>query len=359
MNYSNMESQLSGDYRDVFQKVQLYVNLSGINDNIADEQLLDLYDLLMAAQSGKQPVKKVVGDDVEKFCKDYFRDYSKMDHVKEMFRRIYRLAICALFLEGIFYLADEEYALPHLLTAKTDVSAYLGGIGVGILISLIGERVLLPLGLRRRKSGNMLYYFVYIVLFIVFLTVSVHFWDKEDLFIPLFPFLVVLISYIALYLLVRSVWRLRHYGTLRDVKRAELKEIDKYYGQYVDRDLEDIYLKGWQKRYRRLSRMKGMTPEEFYQLLQKEEKQEAVIERFSPWAYVLIVIVCTLLAAKDSTWYDLLILAGILAAAEFGIYWFFKKISAENAKTRTQLLEECERSGMDILSFIDTKRKEK
>lgn len=69
----SMAEKLKGDYRKVFEKADMYSILSSENEEAGDEKMMNLYDLLLEAQSNEKPVEKIVGTDIETFCKDYFK----------------------------------------------------------------------------------------------------------------------------------------------------------------------------------------------------------------------------------------------------------------------------------------------
>ena len=66
----SMAEKLQGDYRLVFEKADMYSTVSGSGDqNIEDDRLMNLFDLLIEAQHEGKPVEKIVGNDIEAFCK--------------------------------------------------------------------------------------------------------------------------------------------------------------------------------------------------------------------------------------------------------------------------------------------------
>ena len=70
-----MAAQLEGEYKIVFEKADMYGTLEKCSDeNIRDDKMMNLYDLLLQAQMDKTPVSKIIGEDIEEFCKSYFKE---------------------------------------------------------------------------------------------------------------------------------------------------------------------------------------------------------------------------------------------------------------------------------------------
>ena len=68
-----MAAQLEGEYKTIFEKADMYGTLEKCSDeNIRDDKMMNLYDLLLQAQIDKTPVSKIIGEDIEEFCKSYF-----------------------------------------------------------------------------------------------------------------------------------------------------------------------------------------------------------------------------------------------------------------------------------------------
>ena len=70
-----MAAQLDGEYKTVFEKADMYGMLeNGGDESVIDDKMMNLFDLLMQAQTDKMPVSKVIGEDIEEFCKSYFKE---------------------------------------------------------------------------------------------------------------------------------------------------------------------------------------------------------------------------------------------------------------------------------------------
>ena len=75
MNLETMKSQFSGDYRTAFDGAYKYGLTQSFPVAYFDEKMAELYDLLLTAQTNGKPAEKIVGTEIEAFCKDYFSDF--------------------------------------------------------------------------------------------------------------------------------------------------------------------------------------------------------------------------------------------------------------------------------------------
>ena len=69
----SMAEKLRGDYRKAFEKADMYCVISSENEEAADDKMMNLYDCLLEAQNNEKPIEKIIGKDIEKFCKEYFK----------------------------------------------------------------------------------------------------------------------------------------------------------------------------------------------------------------------------------------------------------------------------------------------
>lgn len=80
-SYWLYEDQLQDVYQETFETVKTYVNTSSIDEKTRSELLHSLLDLLLTAQEKGTPPEKVIGSDVERFCKTYCSATGTKEHV--------------------------------------------------------------------------------------------------------------------------------------------------------------------------------------------------------------------------------------------------------------------------------------
>lgn len=128
--YIWLTDKLKGEYKEAFDKVEIYANVRNIDEVTQNDMLMELLDLFLTAQAEEKPVSKLVGSDLESFCNSFFSSYSMKTYLRSLPQKIYRFCWMILVLELIFYFGSEEEI--SLLHGTVDVSGYLCGIAVGV-----------------------------------------------------------------------------------------------------------------------------------------------------------------------------------------------------------------------------------
>ena len=77
-SYVFYKDKLQGEYKDVFDQVEMYVNCENIDELTREDRLGSLLDMLLSAQESGRPVKKVVGNSIEDFCKMFCSMWSSI-----------------------------------------------------------------------------------------------------------------------------------------------------------------------------------------------------------------------------------------------------------------------------------------
>lgn len=356
MDYTALETQLSGEYREVFEKAQLYVTLKNVSTAYADDKMSELFDLLLTAQSDGKPVRKLVGSDTSRFCKDFFSDYTIAERLRFLPVSIYRVAWLVFIIELIELFAADD-PLKSFFTLKSDMSSYGMGILVGIISYIIFDTILLPLSLKSKGGKTGPWYFAAVGIFAALMIGSFFMLDKVELVLPVYPFLLGSGIYIIAYIILRAVWRYKNYGTILN-SRKEIEQ-DSYYAGLENRDMEKIIYEGWKSRYQRLQKKGKITEEAYFEKQSKEARIEKAIYKYGMTVLCVIVYVTSVVeVAADSTWLDTLCYAAILAAIEYFIFRWIIRTALKGIAHREKVLNACERSGMTLPAYIDMKLSE-
>lgn len=354
MDYTVMETQLKDEYREVFSKAQVYATLKHIADDVMDEKMTELYDLLLTAQTDGKPVNKLIGRDENKFLKNFFGDYTFIERLKRLPANLYNVAWVVFVLECIEAIAADD-TIKNFFNIKSDVSGYGVGALTAILLYLISDCILAPILLKKKKDGSnyrgQYFPLIVIALFVVFIGIGTHFSDDISFILPTAPFIIGSGLYIVIYLIVRSVWRLKNYGSLRNTRRQI--EQDSYYRNLQNRDMEKAILQGWQARYERLSKKGKVTAEGYLDKLKKEEKLQKNFTNIGiPLLFVAVSAFFVIDVALDSTWYDTLIFIALIGTIEYFIARWTVRSEKKQAAIRTRLLDDCEKQSISLPEYI-------
>ena len=104
-----LKEDQEGAYKDAFERVEIYAMATNMSEAVIDEMLMNLLDSLLNAQKKGKPVEKIVGNDIEQFCKDYFQEYGMKERLLESAKSNYRFAWCVF----IFEMLDISFYKPH------------------------------------------------------------------------------------------------------------------------------------------------------------------------------------------------------------------------------------------------------
>ncbi len=269
MEFQLMEEQLNGGYREVFSAVRVYGTMKNISPDVLTDRLTELYDVLLTAQTEGRDVKEVAGSDTERFCRDIYGDYTAADRLKQLPRTVCSCALVIFIAETLSLIMTEQ----PLTGTVMNLAPFLFGIGVGIVFNLLCSFVAVPLMFRSKKLRPNAWNTIALVSFFVILISTVIFQGRVSLVmnVPSLPAAIVSGVYIAVYYTVRSGWRYRNYGTIRDRRKQILK--DNYYRELGDKKAESVMLREWKRKFDRLSQKKGMTAAEFLEKLRKDESK--------------------------------------------------------------------------------------
>lgn len=185
-SYVLYKDKLTGDYLYVFDKVETYSMTLGIDEKQNEEMLMELLDTLWEAQRKQKPVEKIIGADVEQFCRDYYagNDNRFTNWIKDFPNMIYRLSIITLVFSALDLLLTEQ-PYDSMLEATVNLSyVLLGGI-CGLLITAFMIMITKLFLFRYKKFSNNVYLTIFLVTFIGVIVLSVSLFDTAILQVPI------------------------------------------------------------------------------------------------------------------------------------------------------------------------------
>ena len=112
LGYIAYEDKLNKEYREAFDTVEAYGSVNNIDVVVAGEWLMELLDSMLVAQEAGEPVEKIVGTDIDRFCMDFYSRYTLKDRIQGTFRWIYGMAKFMFILElidGLICMDEEPF----------------------------------------------------------------------------------------------------------------------------------------------------------------------------------------------------------------------------------------------------------
>ena len=369
MDYEAISGKLEGEYRKVFEEVEAYAMLKNYVGEGKKELMMNLLDLLLTAQEeGKAPAK-LVGADVKRFCEDYFSAYDKRKGwLDRLIGGLSLYAWLGLF-NCILDLFDDNGYLVNLADGpKTDWTDMLCGAGVALLTVLVLDEVL---GFIYRRKLPPLDQLVNIILIAAVISAGFGLVIASrcdvKIFLPLIPTLITCILLIIVCFTYKRVKNYQRYGSVwkpKEVREtsksmyfnADVDEVSSEYERQLIENFAEVYRK---KNAKQLKKNKPvLTPEEFMELLEKENEKLKKDSRRMPMLWVCICVLTTLVMAMAGGFTGFMdgciffaVLAGIMFVMYYFIFarFFYGKILSD----RVCLFEKCRRNNKTILDYAE------
>lgn len=358
MDYIWLTDKLEGEYKEAFEKAEIYANIRNINEDMQNELLMELLDLFLTAQNEGKPVIKLIGSDLEAFCDSYFSVYTLKSHLCGVPKKIYHLLWFVFVFETVSLFAlisdGEEFSL---FQSTVDLSGYVCGLLVGALVWFLCNVFIRPFIFRWKWLTSGRFSAFVILLTVGMIAGGVILLEDYTLELPVFLILLVSSLYIVSYIIVRSIWRYRKYGSIRKEKavwgkigfRSALKET-------LENMPKDLVERFYKKNERRQKKGKEpMTPEEYMEVLHKENIRTRRGDRIGLVIVLLVVIGLIIQTALTSTAVDTLIFAVILFVVEIPAGALFR-IGIRSTKRREEIVAECDRRKITILEYAEEQK---
>lgn len=352
MDYEVMKTQLTGDYRAAFDRAQTYVMTSNFEGAYSDDKMMELYDLLLTAQTEQKPAEQIVGKDAAAFVTNFFSDHKRswQDLLSAIANSLKRLSIILLAVTALDFFNDTEKA--GFLSVRTDISMILAGLLGGMALVAVSQFILRPASMKTKKINSTGWAFILMGLFIGIIVLEMVLRHNRELNVPAAPLMIGCAAYLLGYYTVRSIWRLKHHGTLRDIHKEQAQ--DSYYKELPDRDIERIFIKGLLKRYQRLARKGKVTEESFLGKMEREEKWVVRSNLFFTVCMIAIVLYWIIESALTHSFMETLLFAVFISVIEWLIWKLFIGTSKKTSAMRLRIYAACRKCGMTLPAYLES-----
>lgn len=348
----SMATQLSGKYKEAFEYADVYSTTVSASEEMKDEKIMELYDLLMEAESVGNPVEKIIGDDIEVFCKNFFEEEKVKHTLTELPNVIFRIMLVLLIFSVIDLLFGEE---------QSDMMPMVVGFATGALVDAVVKYWLQPIVLKK-KLKPIVYYFLILGIFLGTVTGFTILTQDYNIAIQTEWLLVIATIYVVIYFTVRSIRRYQKHGTILSPDR-KMKAMKKEFNQEMsDKSLVLPSAEGMEIRFKRIRKRKSRkgieyTFHDFAELIRKEEVLDKKLDKLMALIFAGIVIVPGMTTVVNESLIDGVILIAILGIVEFAIWHFTQKFNKKLVKLQLQIVEECEEQGIGIIEYVEEIKK--
>lgn len=356
-SYALYSDQLKGEYKDAFAQVETYVNTQNVDEDTVEAHMGELLDTFLIAQEEGKPLEKIVGDDMESFCKNFCSEFTWENKALNIVDTWKRLAWVIFIIEGLDVLFSILGALSEgksvgevLMTESSfNLSGYLLGIvSIGVIYTIVDyitQRIMFKLE-KGSVAAKVWKVFKVVVLiasfFIIFMMLS----DDRLNFLHLPS--VVLVAAAGLFLVV-------YYTVNRKRVQARKEHKISFWGMVQDQvetDMPSEFANEMRKQFEKKNQKllkKGKPEKTWEEFLEDKEKETNQMEKLKylyiggPIVIVLIMAIIEYVNAGFST--DFVLFVVILLLVEVAIFGGFWKVEKSVLKTRRNWLAE-ERSRM-------------
>ena len=351
-SYAFYKDKLSGEYKEVFYKTEMYVLSQNADNDTTEERLGELLDVFLSAEESGKPVEKIVGNDLESFCRSVCSDFSLKNRLLN-FADYFKVIAWVLFFSTITNLTDGINSLLHGRALDLwgergdfDLLSYFVGLFAGWAIMAAVNTLTCRLMFRSKSfSAKKLaaievtatlstFLIVYVIL--INLNISVR------LYCPYWVILTCVTAYLLFY-----YFAIKKSSKRRKIKFTDLVSVEmrKDFPEEMEKKLEKA---------RRKSLKKGnceLSVEEFLDKEEKEcgksEKLKALYYGFPPAISVLVLLMTYFTDGFESV-IDVILLFVICLSVEYlimvGMWRIVKSGIAQRrewiAKKREEIMRE-------------------
>lgn len=352
INVIAMAELLEGEYRTAFQKIDMYATVNGVEQY--EERVLNIYDMLMEAQKRNDDVEKVIGNDIEEFCKAYFQpEKSEYSCVEKLGNISGTLKLWVIFLI-IDILFEIEYT-SNIFAMKSNMFPFVLGSVVALLCFIVGKFVITPIIFKKKKISPAAMSFSILAMFIVSVIAGTVFFGHIEIMIPTWIVLTLIVGILVLYAI--ACWRLKKKGIKLNKEDKSEKAIKKAFEQEVNKkSTMKIIAPVMEKRYQRIKKRKAKrgldyTMKDFQALIHKEGKLNKVLDIIM----IIIIVIIVAVPVIDSILAEEYLLAVILVVAvgavEYGVYRAILKTIRDSSIYQIQLVDECVSRGIALAEY--------
>ncbi len=367
LSYHAYEDKLNDEYAEAFSVIESYSFTKRVDEKLADEWLMELMDNMLTAQEAGKPVESIVGNDIDRFCREFYNRYSGSDIVIGIARKVYGLSAIIFFfslIDGL--LADEGESF---FLGGTDIMPYLCGMLAGFILSEMILVVFIPL-LRKRKISYKTYDKLkvwatigYMVLVGVLCGILA---DRVELNVDRLVLIVISGGYCIIYNVIRAAINYRRYGTIREPKVEQVTMRDMVNAN-METEFPKTLLKQYEKKNERLiNKGKGeLSDEDFMTGLSKKYsyKRQIITVVLSTLGGALIgvlIAACVLGASKTGaepmfeSFGDMIVFVLLILCVCTIISFMIIKLVKPSCNMFARIKEKCDEKGWTLAEYVES-----
>lgn len=359
MRYEWIKDQLKGEYKEAFEKVELFSMVQDIDRNTDADMMMNLLDLLLTAQKEGKPVEKIIGKDIKHFCREYFEGYSWKSRLIEIPKYFYRISwlLVVLSLLDLFIQSGEKNF--NCYTAVMDISGFVVGIVCSVFLTYSFNVLFKTFMFRYKQFSLSVYVWVQIGCLLGSCLLFLALLGDRQINVPVFPILVAGCLYLAGFYLVRAVSRFRKYGSIRKHREKYDQSMWEKIEENVGKELPMELVLRYEKKNRKLEKKgkKPVTPQEYMEKLYRDNVLTRRINRSIVIGVMILCVGMGIFECFHSSLTDGLVLALLMLLCQIPTVLIVRFVERA-LDIREVLLEKCDQQGVTLVEYVEELRRE-
>ncbi|MBQ8132799.1 MAG: hypothetical protein IJ192_00045 [Clostridia bacterium] len=294
-SYRMYKSKLTGEYKDAFEKIDIYIGATSIDSASKEELMSSLTDTFLSAQEEGKPVEKITGRNIEHFCHEVCSGYGFKEHFIAFFEFFRPMTYIFFILTFVpFFDELEKNSILRYFSIQTSVEMILGfitGMIWAYLLDLAANKIIKKVFVHKRKttvySATLVHVCVLMISLLLLGVVIVLMdyiapGDDESIwYIPLWVAQLISLGLVVICNALPHKIKKQNIDSTVDV-------FDSYYNESFYRSLENTETKRFEKQNKRREKKDQplLSEQEFYEKEIKKLKRE-----LNPLYYIIIVLV--------------------------------------------------------------------
>lgn len=210
-SYTLYKYNLNQFYRPVFEQIEAYVCAQSIDETTREDRLGELLDVFLNAQSEGKSVHKLVGNDIDRFCKNFCDDFDLKSRIRYIMRPI-SIAAWLLFANSVFEFAlwltstareTGDYNVLHCIS-QSSLTTYLLPCIPLLIVILVTNMILRRLMLKKRRLTTDIFTVTYLIEGVILgvILMLTHFYELR-ISCPTLIILVCSVLYLSIYYVLK------------------------------------------------------------------------------------------------------------------------------------------------------------